>query len=93
MQGIAVGFGRVAGIAPVVFATLCSYLLGYSLTTLPVLSAIAADFANARGYIRSVTVFWGNPVFWLAGRKVHASGRENSVPGKPYLVLANHASI
>jgi 1-acyl-sn-glycerol-3-phosphate acyltransferase len=70
-----------------------SYLLGYPLTTLLVLSAIAADLVNARSYIPCLVAFWGNLVFWLAGRRVHVRGREYVVRGNAYLVLANHSSM
>lgn len=93
MLQVAAPFGRLMGVAPIFLATLSSYLLGYSLTALLVLSAIAADLVHARGYIRRAVVFWGNLVFWLAGRRVHARGKEHTEGGKAYLVLANHSSM
>jgi|WetSurMetagenome_2_1015567.scaffolds.fasta_scaffold277001_2 1-acyl-sn-glycerol-3-phosphate acyltransferase len=84
---------RAAAFLRVLLATSSSYLLGYSLTALLVLTGIIAAPLNARGYIRAGLAFWGNLLFWLVGRRVHVSGRENIAPGRAYLVLANHSSM
>jgi 1-acyl-sn-glycerol-3-phosphate acyltransferase len=74
-------------------ATLSSYLLGYLLTALLVLVGIIAAFLGMRGFIRRGLVFWGNLLFWLVGRRLHAYGTEHITPRKTYLVLANHSSL
>ena len=74
-------------------ATLSSYLLGYLLTALLVLVGIGAAFLGMRGFIRRGLAFWGNLLFWLVGRRLYKHGTENIVPGKTYLVLANHSSM
>jgi len=84
---------RLGSAVRVLLATLSSYALGYPLTTLLILSCIAADLVDARGYIRRCAAFWGCLVFWLVGRRVHVQGREHRVEGRAYLVLANHSSM
>ncbi len=84
---------RIASAARISCATASSYIFGYIFTAILVCVGIAASLVNARGFLRKGLRFWGNLLFWLAGRRLHITGRENRIEGKPYLVLANHASM
>ncbi len=84
---------RAAGVGRILFATLSCYILGYLLTALLVLVGIVADVFKARRFIRGGLVFWGNLLFWLAGRRLHVRDPKNIVKDKAYLVLANHSSM
>jgi 1-acyl-sn-glycerol-3-phosphate acyltransferase len=75
------------------YATLVSYLLGYTLTAVGVLLGCLVAIVNLRGVIKVGCVVWGNLLFWILGRHVRVSGREHLRAGRAVLVVANHASM
>ncbi len=77
----------------IVFATLSIYLLAYLLTAFGVLIGCVAAVINWQAAIRKGTVIWGRLMFWLVGRNPRVIGAEKRNPGKPYLVVSNHASM
>ena len=74
-------------------ATSSTYVFGYILTALCVIIGFLAALVNWQGFIRVGSSFWAKLLFWLVGRHPHVSGQENLEPGKPYLVVSNHASM
>jgi len=77
----------------IVFATLSIYLLAYMFTAFGVLLGCVAEVVNWQSGIRGGTVIWGRLMFWLVGRNPRVIGAERRDPGKPYLVVSNHASM
>jgi 1-acyl-sn-glycerol-3-phosphate acyltransferase len=77
----------------IAFATFSTYCVGYLFTAIGVSLGCLASLVHWRGFIRVGTSVWSRFLFWIVGRNPHVSGRENLVPGKPFLVVSNHASM
>ena len=76
-----------------VFATLSVYMLAYPITFILVPFGLLLGLIGLRALLRRGMAFWGRLIFWLAGRRIHVSGREHIARGKNYLVVANHSSM
>jgi 1-acyl-sn-glycerol-3-phosphate acyltransferase len=48
---------------------------------------------NARRIAQFITMLWAKTVFFLMGKRLRITGRENISKNEKYILLANHASI
>lgn len=65
----------------------------YILTFFAALATFLAASLHLRNVMHGTIRFWANAVFWITGKKLHFSGRENIEQNKNYILVANHSSL
>lgn len=65
----------------------------YLHTAVMVVLCLFFAYLKMRIVVKSLVQFWAHSVFWIIGKKVKISGKENMEANKRYILLANHASL
>ncbi len=69
------------------------FMLLYAFTAVAVLFVLFFSYIRWKKATFMITGSWAKAVFPIMGKKLHISGRENVVPGRNYILLANHGSL
>jgi 1-acyl-sn-glycerol-3-phosphate acyltransferase len=75
------------------FLSIAVFGILYVMTAVSVLLVMILTWLNARRIAQFVTMIWAKTVFFLMGKRLKITGRENISKNEKYILLSNHASI
>lgn len=75
------------------FLTIAVYAVLYSYTAVGVVIVVFLSWIKAKKPVQFLCRIWAKSVFPIMGKKLIVNGKQNIVPGKKYILLANHASL
>jgi 1-acyl-sn-glycerol-3-phosphate acyltransferase len=76
-----------------IFLTVPVFGILYVFTAVSVFFVLIFTWLNAKGLAQSLTMSWAKTVFFLMGKRLRISGKENISPNEKYILVANHASL
>lgn len=65
----------------------------YLHTTVVVIVCLVFAYLNMRTLVKAIVHFWAQSIFWIMGKKVTITGKENIEKGQRYILVANHGSL
>ena len=65
----------------------------YLFTFIMVIIVLLFILVSLKRTIPYLIDFWANTIFFIMGKKIHITGRENIMDDKNYILVANHSSL
>ncbi len=65
----------------------------YLNTIIAVIVCLLFAYLNMKVLVKAIVHYWARSTFWILGKKVPVTGKENMEKGKRYILVANHASL
>lgn len=73
--------------------TIPLFALLYVDTAIVVLLLFIFAWAHLKGPMRILSQLWAKSVFFIVGKKIHITGKENIIKSDRYILVANHSSL
>ena len=75
------------------FISVPVFVVLYSFTTIIVLICLLFASLRMKAMVNTVIFLWAKSVFWIMGKKLSISGKDNFSKQGKYILIANHSSL
>lgn len=75
------------------FLTIPVFGVLYIVTFLTVIITLLFAYLNLKSSVHNIIRFWAKSTFWIAGKKLHITGKQFVKSNEKYILVVNHSSL